>query len=467
MAKNILIFILITLIVFLTKANIINLPYHWDELGAFMRPAYWLANSGLINFIPGFHPPEMFFGHPPALYLSFATVLRIFGESPAVAHAFLLMIVSVGLWYTYLLGAYLHSEIAGLIAVSLLFLSPLFFAQSGMVTCDIVLATLSVMSVYHALRGQYARYLVAATIMLLVKESSIAVVVSVLAYLFIVDSANRKARMIFKYALPTIPFVLFFIAQKITTGTFLPNAYFNDHAFAVYDLEMIINKAIAVLWWTLYDQYRFLLVALIVLNFLIYRKRAIKKEYLLFFFLFVSFCTAFTFIYFLPRYNLPILPFFYIMASISLVTLVRSKLVASAVASLIIAIFATNLYNADGRCTSGENTMHYVNIVKSHKMAADFISENYSDKIALVTFPMTVELTNHKFGYVKKNIRIVGYDYKRPITERFDIIVYSPQSDGSANQGLRELAELKGFTSVGKFEKDGNFTEVFMPQERR
>src|SRR5262245_45501511 len=57
--------------VFISKAAVLDLPYHWDEIG-YASSTHWLISEGLWRILPGTYPPTTFFGHPPGLFFSLA-----------------------------------------------------------------------------------------------------------------------------------------------------------------------------------------------------------------------------------------------------------------------------------------------------------------------------------------------------------------------------------------------------------
>ena len=123
---------LLFLTVFISKINILSLPYHWDELGAYIMPTHWLAHGSLLRIIPGLHLPDMFFG---------------------------------------------------------------FFA-------------------------------------VLIKETSVAIIVPLLIYFYFTKENKQQIHVIsLKYTTPLLALFIFFIIQRIATGMFLPNPYFNSHPF--------------------------------------------------------------------------------------------------------------------------------------------------------------------------------------------------------------------------------------------
>ncbi|MBE7414180.1 MAG: glycosyltransferase family 39 protein [Deltaproteobacteria bacterium] len=455
----------IAAIVFAAKFNTIALPFHWDELGAYISPAYWLSQAGLYRALPGLHPPETFFGHPFALYLTLAALFKTFGAYQITAHVFILAIATLGLWYTFLLGKLLQGRMVGAIAAIFLFLFPMYFAQAGIVTGDIVVASLGVATVYYALRKKNLPYVVFATILLLTKESAMAIVASIIAYLLITDPSTRNWKTMAVYCAPIAPFIAFFAAQKATTGHFLPNPYFNHNSFAEFGFEEAFRNFKNVVYFGFYMQYRVVLFAAILLNFAVYRSRAFRREHLLFLFLFASFIGAYTFIYYIGRYILPVLPYFAIMAAASIVMLARTRAAAALAAALIIALFITRIHGRDDGCLSCEADLQYTDIVKVHKEASVFLEENYTGKRVLTNWPLYHAFTRPYLGYVDNPLEAVFFESAdRTGPEDYDIIAYTPQSIDS-RAGLKELVEREGLVFARAFLRNGKTVEVYVRPE--
>ncbi|MBZ0221117.1 MAG: glycosyltransferase family 39 protein [Candidatus Methylomirabilis sp.] len=455
----------IAAIVFAAKFNTIDLPFHWDELGAYISPAHWLSQAGLIRALPGLHPPETFFGHPFALYLSLAALFKTFGAYQITAHVFILAIAALGLWYTFLLGKLLHGRAVGAIAAIFLFLFPMYFAQAGIVTGDIVVTSLGVATVYYALRKNYLPYIVFATILLLTKESAMAIVASIIAYLLISDSSTRNIKAMVRYCAPVVPFAIFFAAQKAATGYFLPNPYFTHNSFAEFGINEAVRNFKNVVYFAFYMQYRVVLFAIILLNFAVNRSRAFRREHLLFAFLFASFIGAYTFVYYIGRYILPVLPYFAIMAAASIVMLARTRAVAALATALIIVLFITRIHGRDEGCLSCEVDLQYTDIVRVHKEASTFLEENYPGKRVLTNWPLYHALTRPYLGYVGNPLQVVLFEsVDRTGPDDYDVIAYTPQSIDSRT-GLKEIAEREGLVSAGAFARNGKTVEIYIRPE--
>ena len=452
------------IIVAITKANIINMPYYWDELGVYIYPTHWLANGSLARSLPGFHPPYMFFGHPFALYLILAVLFKTFGESIFVSHAFIILVSYLGILYTYLLGKYLQNRSVGIIAALLLFCSPLYFAQSGMVNGDIIISTLGIITVYYFVKKNYIIYLISGTLLVLTKESSAAIIVAILIYLYI--QSDKKCWFLKDfviYSLPLLLLLIFFVMQKLTTGMILPNPYFNDHNFYQLNITDIFIKLKIVLGWIFIEQYRYILLIILCVNIIVNGRRAYMKEYLLFIIVIIFFAAAFSGIFFLTRYIIPIMPYFYIMSASSIVMLFAYKRMYMLVAMITMIFFITILHGHDDWGGSHENDMQYTDIVLTHRDACNYIENNFPSKKVLTSWPLTFELKEPFLGYVKNSV--VATDN---INEKYDIVVYSKQSNSEQykiEKILKEKIKTKEMILINAFARNGKLVEIYMHQD--
>ena len=149
--------VLIPLVVAVSKAPVLSTPYYWDE-SLWSRYAHVLSHRALWRFV-GLHNPETFSGHPPGLFLPAAALFQTVGESSAVAHTLILVYAAAGVVFTYLLAALWFGRAAGVASAALLWLTPIYFAQSAMFLADLPVAALGVATVYFAARGARVGYL--------------------------------------------------------------------------------------------------------------------------------------------------------------------------------------------------------------------------------------------------------------------------------------------------------------------
>src|SRR5512139_731159 len=181
--------------VLLAKLPTPGVPPYWDEV-RYIEQARWLSERSLVEALPGLRPAAVFFGHPPGLHVLAAATWKLTGVSVAVAHLLVAVFTAIGVCGAFLLGRHLYGTREALLAAVLLLLCPLYFAQGGMFLADVPVAALGVLGAWFVLRNRYAAWVVAASVMVLMKETAVAVVVALIAYRFLVSSLSWKARLL-------------------------------------------------------------------------------------------------------------------------------------------------------------------------------------------------------------------------------------------------------------------------------
>lgn len=452
------VFLFLLVVVFISKFGVLNTPYYWDEMG-WVRSAHWLSEVNLLRAIPGLHPPAAFWGHPPALYLSLASLFKLFGDSIWLSHLLIICFSFLGVYFTYLLGSFLYGLTAGIFSALFLFFSGIYFAQSGMFLGDIPVATLGVMSVYFALRKKYIPYLLCAIYMVMVKETGAAVVFSLMIYLFLTGGyKSRQAfREVFKYGVPLLVIAAFFILQKFATGKFCCIYPFEFHLFELR-AESAVRQASAITEWLFFYQHRYVFTLSIALNLILNKASRNRKELLLFLLIVIFSGYTFSFIYFLPRYLLPVLPFFYMAGAWSLTELIKSKKLQTAAG---IAIAAALIYHLSDPVMRGNNevNMKYLDAVKTHKTMCEYIEEEFPGARVLTVFPHTEQLLRPYLGYVNRPLKTTQFKKEKNFGG-FDLIFLSSPADRNGG-ALRGYAIRNNLTLLKRLEKDGVISELY------
>jgi 4-amino-4-deoxy-L-arabinose transferase-like glycosyltransferase len=437
--------LLLCSIVFILKIGVLNLPYNWDEMGGYMTPAHWLAQGSLIGVFPGFHPPYIFFGHPPALYLSVAFLFKIFGERIWIAHLFAICFSFLGVYFSYLLATRLTDRMTGIFASLILFFSPLYFAQSGMVHADLFVTSLGVMCVYFFFQRRYLTYLLCGTCLVMVKESGAAIIFAIMIYSYLADRDDpRRKTVLLKYSVPLIVLCLFFILQKITTGVFLPNQYFDTNRFF-----LITGRSIT---WTFVRQGRIAVTLLTIVAFFL-NKHAWKEEFNLFLLISLFFVGTYSFIYCTARYVLPVFPYYCILCAYAIALLFNNVKRQLMVNTAIIVLFIIMTYGAGTGSHGGyDEDMQYVDVVLNHKDACNYVEKAFPGKAVLAEWPLNEALRFPFLGYVSKPLRVVT------VKEPYDVVVYTRQGHPD-NEKLRTLKKLR-LDRV--FERNGKHVEIYV-----
>ena len=436
------------LVILACKVNILHLPYYWDEMGAYMEPTHFLVQNGLWKAIPGFHAPHTFFGHPPGVYVTLAFLHKFLGEKIWISHLLAIVCSFGGVYFTYLLATYLCNRLTGLLASLLLFFTPIYFAQSGLVHGDLFITTIGIMAVYFALKNNYSAYLICGIYLVMLKESSAAIIFALLLYLYFEGRKQPTIKMkVFHYSVPLIVLGIFFIIQKIVTGMFLPNPYFDTQAFLVPSSNS--------LKWAFYSQGRIVLTLLILSVSFVSIRTFWKKEFTLFLLIVIFFVGTYSFVFFLPRYLLTILPYFCILGAYAIVLLFKKTTIQLLLVATITVLFISQFYGTDSGYGSFETDMQYVDIVTTHKAACTYVEETYPQKTVLALWPLSEAMREPFLGYVDKPITIASLN-----NEVYDIILYTPQGVPE-NQELKKIIQKQNVMLDKRFEQNGKYVEVY------
>ncbi len=436
-------------VVLLVKLSTLTVPPYWDELG-WLDGAHWLSEVNLLRVIPGLRAPYAFWGHPPGLHFTLAALAKIFGFSIALSHLIAAGFAALGIYFVYLLGKDFYDRAVGLLAAALLLVSPIYFAQAGMFLADLPVAALGAGSVYFALRRRLIAYLCCAIYMVFLKETGIAVIAAWLTYRVIIQPPKTKSDFVelSGYAIPLVMIGAFFVLQKITAGKFFfiygPGLHFE---LLQLTSAVALARASEITWWIFIHQYRFLLTSAIALSLII--KRDFRSEFLLFL-LICLFCGySFSALYFLPRYILPVLPFFYLVSAWALLNVFRSltgKLLA-AVTSVAWMIFSLFTQPFTG---NAEFSLRYLDAVRANQEMAEFIEVAFPRAQILTLWPHDMELNFPSMGYVrtKLNVPWIPADHGADRLERADLIYVTVAPASLAMKKLTNIALENRWTLV-------------------
>jgi 4-amino-4-deoxy-L-arabinose transferase-like glycosyltransferase len=446
-------------LVLLTKAPTLGIPPYWDEV-RYIEQARWLAERSLIEALPGFRPAGVFFGHPPGLHALAAATWKVTGVSVPVAHLLIAGFAAIGVCATFLLGRHLHGTREGLLAAVLLLLCPLYFAQAGMFLADVPVAALGVLSAWYALRNRYAAWVVTAAVMVLLKETAVAIVAAVVAYRFLAPNLTWRGRIVdaLRYSAPLAAIVAFVVLQRITTGHFF-FIYDFDIDLVALDAGTVRQQFEEVVEWIFVNQYRGLLTAVIVVDHLVNAEARRRRELLLFGLVLLLSGFSFSVLFFMPRYLLPVMPFYYILAAASVVRLAQHNRFAIPAAVAAAAVMAWPLVRSPLR-GNGETNLAYFRVVRLQRVAAQELAEKFPDARILTTGRLTTQLTDPLFGYVERPLTARNFRGAADSATADLILVSSPTTDRS--EELRDLARQSQWRLASRSEDGPISMEIYI-----
>lgn len=444
----------LALLVIILKWPILHVPYYWDEAGAYFYPSFWASSRELFAVLPGHHPPEMFFGHPPLLYLLMAALFKLFGHAPTVAHLPIVLFAAMGVAYTYKLGELLFDRYVAVGAALLLFSTPLYFSQAGMLLGDIPVAACGVATVYYYLTNRIGRYLLFGCAAVMIKEHAALLILMLVLY-----ESGREAPQILQgrhrllHAFPLLVLGIFFVVQKAMTGAFIPNPYFDRNPLLTLSVPTLAYKCAFVVYWALFAQGRFLLTVLA--GAALWRFRRSLPPALLFLGLLAGgYIVAYTGIYFLPRYLLIIVPYICLAGSAAVALLAGSRTRFALVLTILAAIqiFCPDVKNRGNR----ETTMQYLDVVSLHQKAAAYMERTAPAALIYSPWPLSSMLSDAAFGYVGTPLRTT----LSPDSE-WRYLILTTEADKDQAAAMASVVSRGGVEKVAHFEVSGKTLDVY------
>ena len=319
-------------------------------------------------------------------------------------------------------------------AATFLLFCPIFFAQSGLFQLAVPLAAMTTVTLYAYFdyiqdRRPMWFYLIAGSLLVLVKESAVLVILVIVIFNLTTNLKNFfKREMMVKtclLALPLLIFGIWLIGNKLAFGWFLWP--YNVNYFTLKSSEETAGIGFILASFFSHD-YRFLISILIfiagVLSLFIKRVKTciFRKELLSFFALTLVAIIFFWWGPFLPRYLLFIYPLFFIVGAASLAALIRNKLLLLIISLLIVSLFISR-WVTDQLVWGGETRLDYIRAIEVHQQMAEYIEFRWSDYKIITVWPMSSELQFPPLGYVSKPLDVFLLEDEEKIKERGEALL--------------------------------------------
>jgi 4-amino-4-deoxy-L-arabinose transferase-like glycosyltransferase len=432
---------------------LLRLPYFWDEAGYYIPAALDFYRWGLL--IPKSTLPT---GHTPFVMVYLALAWRVFGFSPLVTRAAMTLMAAATLATLCALARRVASrEVAAWSAV-LLALSPLFFAQSTLAHLDLAAALFTTLGVLFLLGEQYWFFALAASLAVLSKET--AAVLLPVTWLYAWrrrrgSTAERPPSLTPWVALaaPLVPLAAWALYYHHVTGYWTGN-----REYLSYNLYSTLSPARA--FWSLlrrvyelfFGGFNWLLSAGALLGFWWGRKHAkldparvaegppwrpgifLTAGLVAIYLLLLSVVGGAV----LPRYLLPVLPLFYLVAVALVMRLPRfpARLICTAAAACFVwAWFINPPYPFPF-----EDNLAYADFIRLHEQAAHYLEAQPGQPRILTAWPATDELAQPFLGYARRPLRVVpvqgfaSQDFADVPAESFDLLyLYSRKWEPPGN----------------------------------
>lgn len=383
-------FVLAVLVV--AHGPLVQLPYYWDEAGQFIPAATDIFRTG--SWISHSTPPNV---HPPGVMAWLAFTWHLFGFSILVTRISMLVLASFGALAAFLLAIELSRGVSGtpaFAAITLLCISPLFFAQSILAQLDMPAMGFTALALLLFLQNRFRASAAACVALVLVKETGI-VVPLVFATWLIFEKRFRDALGFF---IPVVPLSAWLILLRHSTGHWFGNAGFTEYnVFYPLNPVRFLFALLRRLYYLLIGSGHFIGTA--VLWWAFRRIPQLKdRPWRVAFTLAAAHVLAVTALggAVLERYLLPVLPILYAAFAVSLRAL-SERSARLAMGGLAVCLVAANFINPPYPFPF-ENNLMFVSFLDVQRDAA-FAADTYSGAVA-TTFPMSTALIRPYNGFL-------------------------------------------------------------------
>lgn len=386
-------------LLFITHLSFLHVPYFWDEAAQFVPWGLDFYHHG--SLVATSVKPNI---HPPAVIVYLAAVWKVAGFSTVATRSAMLLLSAFGLLAAFLLAIELCKDVRGMpafLAVVLLFISPLFFAQAMLAQLDAPAMLFTSLALLFFLQGRMRWSALACVALVLTKETGV-----VAPLLFGYRLARERRWQEASYFLAPLAALAAWVGALYgVTGHWTGNAGFARYNLS-YPLEPAhIPAAVARrLYFLFVADFRWIGTIAIVT---VWRHGHLRSRAWRTAFLFLAAHTALVTLCggaVLERYLLPVMPVvFAAMAAALSLFRVRQRVAASLV--LFAASAAGNLINPPYPFPF-ENNLAFTDFVTLQSDAAEYLSHWYAQATVTTAWPLTMELRHPELGFVPRRFDV-------------------------------------------------------------
>jgi hypothetical protein len=344
-----------------------------------------------------------------------AGVWHVAGYSPAATRIAMLLLASAAVLAAFLLAVVLARNAPGrpaFLAAGLLAISPVFFAQSLLAQLDAPAMLFTTLALLFFLEERIRLAAAMCMVLVLVKETGL-IVPLVLGFWLLREGRREDAVW---FALPAAALGLWIATLERTTGHWAGNT-----GFVQYNLYTPLNPVrLAVtllrrLYFVSFANFHWVGTAAVVYAWRktpVFRTRAwaVAAVIVAAHILMLSVLGGAV----LNRYLLPVLPIVFAAMVVGLSVVPRTPRLMAAVV-LVVGLIASNFVNPPYPFAFEDN-LAFVDFVKLHRDAAEYIAHWYADPVVRTAWPMSAELSQPELGFVPRRIRVENLPNLAPAT---------------------------------------------------
>lgn len=451
-----------------------DIPFWWDSAGYVTAGSNYLLQTNFSSLTLG--EVGRTIAHPPLMMLILAFSWKVFGQSLLVAHVVNLAFASILVFFTYKFGSLLSNErltaiLIGFFSTILLLFTPLFYAQLGIVYLDIATVSLAAPTIYFFCQKKFKLYFLFAILMLLIKETSLAILAGLALSEIIIfsqkkDLRQHKMEVIKKVLLVGSPFLIiiaWWVYHWLLTGWF----------FVVFEREGLPFKMVPAQIWntltfTFFSQYRFLITIPLVLIIFFNKKTFFTPTTITLMSVIAAVLTFFGITEFLPRYIMLTIPLLYLLFFYGLSQIIKTKnTLQISIVFLVISLVFCGLFYSSWNEKQAINSWHfpplednleYLDIIAISGQINNYLVQKHPNARIVTSFPNTYMLTEPYQGYVKKPLN-VGNCRNYKSGDKVDFLIFHFFSPEQFR--CMQIVQEKNFGKALRFEKNGKFMILY------
>jgi len=460
-----IIFSVSVLIFILFQLQFLNRPYYWDEAWSYASALYAMVESG-PSLLPGAIHEYLYRGHPLFFYFITSIWMKVVGGSLVAVHSFFLIVSTLLLTSTFLVGKKIFNRTVGLFAALFLMVTSAFITQASFLLPEVMLALLTLLCIYFYLQKKIFLEILFGTLLILTKETGIVLIGSILLYDLIVKvkvSKGFKALIgnILSVSWHAIPFffgAIFFLLQKIKMGWF----FYPEHlSMLTYNISEVIANLVYISRYIFQLQGRIIItiISIFSLIYLLYNRKISKREtsFLLLSVLFmVGYILFSAIIFFTLRYVISVLPVLYLMSSFLIYKLFEERVYIS---GLIVGLFLLISISYSIKSDSlGDTSIGFISMVNVHKNAVVYCEKSsYHDLKISTHFLMIYNLKSPFLGYLQNDKQFKHVENFDSSSDG-DIIIVSTIELSSAYEVLKKNPD---YILQKRFEEKKAWCEIY------
>lgn len=460
-----LLFLLIIVFILL-KLEAMSLPFFWDEAWSYLPAIREMAEKG-PSLLPGSIHTELYRGHPLVFYFLSSLWMKLFGHSLPISHLFPLIISIILLvsiyWITY---KWTNSYFTGFLATLLVFIQPIFLAQSTFLLSEIWLGLLFLWSFWFYFKRHWIGFGITVVTALLSKESAYCLIpafVIISGIEWYLKRINKKEFLV-NISIITCLFLAgfsFFILQKIKFGWLFFPLHTNMIDFKEIGHKM--ESSFLILFISQGRNIIYLIALITAIVSYVYLKNKLSKEIQMILISFAVLTLGFSLFaainFFSTRYLFAVIPLMLISCAIFIGSISKSYYPLTII-SIIVVLGSINIYRSNENKNFGDTDLSYVDLLKVQVKMVEYLQKSDFKEQIYSPFLMFCVLDNPYDGFIDKKFANLGLQVNDSNN------VYFLNVSNENLNGLDSLLANNKIVLLKRFEEKNAMIELYKKSDK-